>query len=117
MKKMKTKKIEEKEIIKKLDDNHKIWYLKEKPEKNSSYQSLFDFLFKNKKKFTEILENEKIKPKDLAYNRSISHLLLYYSYNPKFPFVIIIDNTIKKQNITCITVLFLITLNSLFEVN
>ncbi len=90
---MKTKNIE-KEIIKLLSENKDIWYLKGPSDKNTSFNSLFDFLSKIEKNFSKIIEKEKIREHEISYNRSINHFLLYYSYYPRFPILSYIDETL-----------------------
>ena len=91
---MSSNNIIEKEIIDFLSKNSNCWFLKKEPEKSSSFNSLITYLKKTKK--NEI----KLKPEKVAYNKSINHFLLYYSYYPKFPFIISKNNSLFFSSFT-----------------
>lgn len=84
----------EKEITDFLSKNSNCWFLKKDLKKNSSYNSLINFL--------DSLEKDtiKLKPEEVSYNRSINHFLLYYSYYPKFPFIFSKNNSLFFSSFT-----------------
>jgi len=72
-----------KKTLSKIPDT---WQLNNNSEKQ--IDSIFSFIIKLKEKNPNISLSHKLKPHEIPYNNSLLHFLLYYTYHPKYPFII-----------------------------
>ncbi len=91
---MYNKKIVEKNIKEILSKIPNIWHFDKKSNIQNYLDSIFSFLEKVKKNNPEISFSPNLKPEQIPYNSSIFHFLLYYTYSPKYPFIISRKNTL-----------------------
>jgi len=76
-----------KEMLSKIPDS---WQLKD--DSKNYMNSIFEYLLKIKKDNSKISFSDNLESYQIPYNNSIFHFLLYYSYSPKYPFIIHKEN-------------------------
>ncbi len=82
-----------KNIIKNLSEIKDTWQ-KEGKDLTKNFISLKNFLNNIHKKNPNISLNKNLNPGELPYNTSLFHFFIYYTYNPKHPFVLSKNDTL-----------------------
>ena len=91
---MKTKDLDKNYITDKLSEIPYTWTYSEKTKDKNFLNSVFRYLSKIKKQNPKISIPSNLKPEEIPYNSSIFHFILYYTYHPKYPFIIFNKNTL-----------------------